>query len=69
MSDQEVILRALARVRGRLRLRCAVQDLAAVLGMIAVALLLWRALRVAGDAARGVFDIGERWRCGGRLNI
>jgi hypothetical protein len=51
MSDQEVILRALARVRGRLRLRCAVQDLAAVLGMIAVALLLWRALRVAGDAA------------------
>src|SRR5262245_37797640 len=51
MSDQEVILRALARVRGRLRLRHAVHDLAVVLGMIAGAFLLWRALRLAGDSA------------------
>lgn len=54
MSDQEVILRALGRVRGRLRLRRAVQDLVLMLGMIAVALLLWRALRLAGDAAPAI---------------
>jgi len=54
MSDQEVILHALAQVRGRLRLRYAVQDLAVMLGMVAVAFLLWRALRLAGDSAPAV---------------
>jgi hypothetical protein len=54
MSDQEVILRALARVRGRLRLGYAVHDVAVVLGIVAVALLLWRALRLAGDSAPAV---------------
>jgi hypothetical protein len=54
MSDQEIILRALSRVRGRLRLSYAVHDVSVVLCLVAVALLLWRALRVAGDYAPAV---------------
>jgi hypothetical protein len=54
MSDQEIILSALARVRRRLRLAYAMRDAGLVLSLVGVALLLWRALRVAGNSAPAV---------------
>jgi 8-oxo-dGTP pyrophosphatase MutT (NUDIX family) len=51
MSDREIILNALASVRRRLQLTYAVHDGIVVLCLIAVALLLWRGLRMAGDYA------------------
>jgi hypothetical protein len=57
MSDREIILSALARVQRRLQLACAVHDGLVVLCLIAVALLLWRALRMAGDYAPAVTAI------------
>jgi hypothetical protein len=42
MSDRQVILQALEQIRRRLRLTRALHDIALILGMVAVALLLWR---------------------------
>jgi hypothetical protein len=50
LSDHEVILRALRRVRRRLRLRRALRDATSVLGMLAAALLLWRVLQIFAGA-------------------
>jgi hypothetical protein len=42
MSDRQVILQALEQIRRRLRLTRALHDITLILGMAAVALLLWR---------------------------
>ena len=49
MSDRDIILRTLASFRRRLRLNRALQDLMLVGGLLAVGILLWRALRVVGS--------------------
>ena len=52
MSNREVIVQALERVRRRLKLGRALHDVALVLGIVAVGLLLWRVLHIyAGSAA------------------
>ena len=51
MSDQEIIVRTLAKVRRRLQVSHAVHDAIVLLCLAAVGLLLWRALRWAGDYA------------------
>jgi hypothetical protein len=54
MTDQEVILQALERIRRRLELDRARHDAVAVLGMVAVGLLLWRILHFFGSSAPAV---------------
>jgi hypothetical protein len=54
MSDQEVILRALRQVRRRLRLSRALHAAATALGMLAVALLLWRVLQIFAGRAPAI---------------
>jgi hypothetical protein len=51
MSDQEVILLALARVRRRLQASRRMHDALIVLCLAAVGLMLWRALLLAGEHA------------------
>lgn len=51
MSDQEVILLALARVRRRLQASRRMHDALIVLCLVAVGLMLWRALLLAGENA------------------
>ena len=52
MSDRQAILRALEQIRRRLRLTRALHDIALILGMVAIALLLWRVPHVfAGQPA------------------
>lgn len=51
MSNREVILRALERVRRRLRLGRALHDAATALGMLAVGLMLWRVLNMFAGSA------------------
>jgi hypothetical protein len=54
MSDQEVILRALELVRRRVWLARALHAAAIVLGMVVVALLLWRVLHIFAARAPAV---------------
>ena len=54
MSNREVILWALERVRRRLELGPALRDAATALGMVAVALLLWRVLHLFAANAPAV---------------
>jgi len=54
MSDQEIIVRTLTKVRRRLQMSHAVHDAVVMLCLAAVGVLLWRALRVAGDHAPAV---------------
>jgi len=51
MSDQEIILHTLARVRRRLQIGHVVHDATVLLWLIAVAVALWRVLRMAGGHA------------------
>ncbi len=51
MSDQEIILQTLARVRRRLQMGHVVHDAIILLWLLAVAAALWRVLRMAGDHA------------------
>ena len=54
MSNREVILQALERVRRRLELGRALHDAATVLGIVAVGLLLWRVLHIFAGSAPAV---------------
>jgi hypothetical protein len=54
MSNREVILQALERVRRRLELGRALRDAATVLGIVAVGLLLWRVLHIFAANAPAV---------------